>query len=149
MTVKLTLYKGKGTFVNAFIRWWAGSVYSHCELVVNGVCYSSSGMDKGVRRKIINLDDGKWDVIELPWADAESVVRYFAETDHHQYGYFGLITSQLFNRGIAQDRAQFCSEWCARAVGLPNASSYSPASLGRMCEHINELTAKAQAWQMK
>lgn len=149
MTVKLALYKGKGTFVNAFIRYWTRSEYSHCELVVNGMCYSSSGMDKGVRRKIINLDDGKWDVIELPWADAESVVAYFAETDHHRYGYFGLITSQLFNRGIAQDRAQFCSEWCARAVGLPSASSYSPASLGRLCEHINELTAKARAWPMK
>lgn len=149
MTVKLALYKGKGTFANAFVRYWTGSIYSHCELVVDGTCYSSSVMDKGVRRKIINLDDGNWDVIELTWANAESVVRYFAETDHHRYGYFGLITSQLFNRGIAQDRAQFCSEWCARALVLPNAPSYSPASLGRLCENINELTTRARTWQIK
>lgn len=136
MTVKLALYKGKGTLVNASIRYWTGSVYSHCELVVNSMCYSSSVMDKGVRRKIINLDDGKWDVIELPWADAESVIKYFAETDHHRYGYFGLITSQLFNRGIAQDRAQFCSEWCARALRLPTPSALNPASLGAVCEFI-------------
>ena len=147
--LKLALRKNDKRVVSRCIQFWTKSVYSHCELVVDGWCYSSSAMDNGVRRKHINLDPEKWDVIELPWADAESVIRYFAETDHHQYGYFGLITSQLFNRGIAQDRAQFCSEWCARAVGLPNASSYSPASLGRLCEHINELTAKAQAWQTR
>jgi hypothetical protein len=59
MTVKLALYKGRGGIANAVIRWWTGSIYSHCELVVDGLCYSSSVMDKGVRRKQIDLADGK------------------------------------------------------------------------------------------
>lgn len=138
--VKLALYKGKGQIGNAAIRWWTGSQYSHCELLVDGWCYSSSVMDKGVRRKLIDTDSGHWDCIELPWVDAQKVIAYFEATDYQRYGWLGLIRSQLFNRGRAQHGAQFCSEWCANALGLPNASSYSPASLGRLLEHINRLT---------
>jgi len=135
--VKLAMYKGRGQIGNAFIRWWTGSQYSHCELVVAGWSYSSSMMDKGVRRKLIDHADGKWDLIELPWADENLIRSYFYETDANQYGWLGLIRSQLFNRGRAQDGAQFCSEWCANALGLPNAPSYSPASLAKLADYIN------------
>lgn len=138
MTVRLAMYKGRGQIGNAFIRWWTGSQYSHCELVVEGWCYSSSAMDKGVRRKLINLDDGKWDLIDLPWADPERVLDYFAGSDDNQYGWLSLIRSQLFNRNRPINGAQFCSEWCAGAIELPNSSSYSPASLAGLCEHIRD-----------
>ena len=49
MSVQLALYKGRGTLFNALIRWWTRSPYSHCELVINGTCYSSSIRDGGVR----------------------------------------------------------------------------------------------------
>jgi len=133
MTVQLALYKGKGQIGNAAIRLWTGSEYSHCELVVDGWCYSSSVMDKGVRRKRIDLKPDKWDLIELPWANAADVQHYFAQTDHYRYGWPSLITSQLFNLNRAVKGAEFCSEWCAKAVGLPSASSYSPGSLGEIC----------------
>lgn len=139
MTVKLALYKGKGTFVNAFIRWWTRSIYSHCELVVNGACYSSSGMDGGVRRKQIDLNDGKWDLVDLDWVTEEQVVSYFNKTDHYRYGYFGLIKAQLFNRGKGQSKAPFCSEWCADACGIPTASSLSPHTLGKLVKWVNKL----------
>jgi hypothetical protein len=71
--VRLAMYKGRGQIGNAFIRWWTGSQYSHCELVVSGWCYSSSMMDKGVRRKLINLDAAKWDLIDLHWADENRI----------------------------------------------------------------------------
>jgi hypothetical protein len=135
--VKLAMYKGRGQVGNAFIRWWTGSQYSHCELVVAGWSYSSSMMDKGVRRKLIDHDDGKWDLIELPWADENLIRSYFYETDANQYGWLGLIRSQLFNRGRNQEGAQFCSEWCANALGLPNAPSYSPSSLANQISYIN------------
>jgi hypothetical protein len=135
--VKLAMYKGRGQVGNAFIRWWTGSQYSHCELVVSGWCYSSSMMDKGVRRKLINMDNDKWDLIELSWADENLIRSYFYETDSNEYGWLGLIRSQLFNRGRTQTGAQFCSEWCANALGLPNAPSYSPSSLANQISYIN------------
>lgn len=131
--VKLALYKGRGQIGNAVVRWWTGSPYSHCELVVDGWCYSSSVMDKGVRRKLIDLTDGKWDLIDLPWADPNRIREYFADSDDNRYGWLGLIRSQLFNRNRAVSGMQFCSEWCANAPGLPNGPSYSPASLGALC----------------
>lgn len=139
MGVQLALRKNDTRITARFIQWWTNSIYSHCELVVDGMCYSSSAMDGGVRSKRIELDAAKWDVIELPWADGAKIVRYFRETDHHKYGWTGLITAQMLNRGQGEDQAQFCSQWCAAAMTLPNPASYSPASLGRLVQYINEI----------
>lgn len=139
MAAQLALYKGSGQIGNAVIRWWTGSQYSHCELVVDGWCYSSSVMDKGVRRKLIDLDSGHWDLIELPWAAAEFVRDYFDKTDHLGYGWGALVTSQFLNLGIGYADSQFCSEWCANALHIPNASAYSPQTLLELCEFINGL----------
>lgn len=137
MTVQLALFKGKGIIGNALIRWWTGSIYSHCEIVVDGWCYSSSLMDKGVRRKRVGLEEheislssDKWDIIDLPLADAEHVLKYFAETDSHSYGWLSLIKSQIFNRNMSDYYAKFCSAWCGYAIKLPVPESYSPATLG-------------------
>lgn len=141
MTVKLALYKGRGGIGNAIVRWWTGSIYSHCELVVDGLCYSSSVMDKGVRRKQIDLADGKWDLLDLPWADRDAIVEHFQDTDHHTYGWFGLITAQLFNRNRGVAGTQFCSQWCANALDIPSAVSHSPVTLAALCVWVYELVA--------
>ncbi len=137
MTVQLAMYKGKGNLFNTLIRWWTNSKYSHCELVVDGLCYSSSGMDKGVRCKEIDLNSGNWDLIDLDWVDGNQVIDYFKLTDHYNYGYIGLITAQVFNRGNGQSEAPFCSEWCADACGIPNACSLSPNTLLNLISWLN------------
>ena len=55
MSVQLALYKAPGEWTNALIRWWTRSQYSHCELVIDGTCYSSSERDRGVRSKVMAL----------------------------------------------------------------------------------------------
>ena len=130
--VYLALYKGKGLIGNAVIRKWTRSIYSHCELVVDGVCYSSSLMDKGVRSKQINLNDGNWDLIELPERFGKYVLDYFAKTHGQRYGWLDLIRSQLFNLGSDEPGASFCSEWCAAALGIPSPTIYSPDTLGKL-----------------
>lgn len=136
MAVMLALRKNDERLVSRFIAWWTNSIYSHCELVVGGVSYSSSAMDGGVRGKIIDMPPDKWDFLELPWADADGVIKYFKETDHHKYGWLGLITGQLFNLNRAKSDTQFCSQWCAGALGIPNATSYSPETLSTMVNYI-------------
>lgn len=133
MIVLLALRKNDTRIGARLIHWWTSSIYSHCELVVDGVCYSSSIMDKGVRGKVIDIDPDKWDVIDLPWADAADVLEYFKATDSNSYGWFSMIFSQLFNRNQADSDSQFCSEWCASAIGLPNPSTYSPKTLVDTC----------------
>lgn len=150
MTVQLALYKGKGQIGNAFIRLWTGSIYSHCELVVDGWCYSSSVMDKGVRRKLfgqgddrISLSPDKWDLIPLPWATAGAIVEYFEATDHHRYGWPSLILSQFLNLNQPVKGAQFCSEWCAASLRLPAPSSLNPRTLGEWCAYLGKMGAVA------
>lgn len=138
MTVKLAMYKGKGTIANKIIRWWTNSPYSHCELVVDGLWYSSSVMDGGVRSKEIVDHSNHWDYFEIPWGSKDAIMEYFRLTDHHRYGWLSLIWSQLFNRNMNTSTAQFCSEWCANALAIPNAASHSPASLARLCEWLNQ-----------
>jgi hypothetical protein len=140
-TVRLALRKHDSRLSAKAVQWWTGSIYSHCELVVGGLCYSSSVMDGGVRCKAIALDPAKWDVVELPWATADEVVGYFRDTDKHRYGWPSLITSQLLNLNRPAKNAQFCSEWCAAALKLPSPSSYSPASLGSLCGFMGDLIA--------
>lgn len=135
MTVQLALRKHDTRIAAEAIQWWTNSIYSHCELVVDGWCYSSSVMDKGVRKKVIDLDPAKWDLIELPWADAGKIREYFIATDHLRYGWPSLITSQLFNLNRPVNGAQFCSEWCAAALEMPAPSSLNPHTLGEWCQY--------------
>jgi|SRR5690554_2397236 len=141
MTVRLAMYKGKGGPFNALVRWWTGSDYSHCELEVGGVCYSSSLMDGGVRGKIIDLGSGNWDLVDLAWADADLILAHFHRTAHIRYGLTSLIVNQLLNRNRPDEGAQFCSEWCAAALGLPAPSSLSPATLSAWCMHVTSIYA--------
>lgn len=138
MNVQLALRKNDTRIGARFIQYWSGSIYSHCELVVDGLCYSSSIVDKGVRVNKIDLEPDKWDIIDLPWANSEQVLKYFKETDSNTYGWLSLIGSQLFNRNQTDKTSQFCSEWCANAIGLPDAATYSPRTLANTCHYMNQ-----------
>ena len=56
--MKLAFYKAKhGTKIDKIVAAAIGSEYSHVELVFSdGICFSASPRDKGVRFKTINLD---------------------------------------------------------------------------------------------
>lgn len=136
--MKLALYKGKGLIGNALVRFWKRSPYSHCELVIDDRCYSSSVMDGGVRAKTINLHDDHWDLIDLPWADKEDALMHFLTTQGQRYSWWSLIASQFFNREYDEKKASFCSEWCAAALGLPTPVIHSPESLGKLCQYLGE-----------
>lgn len=142
MTVKLALRKHDKRWFAKAICWWTGSIYSHCELVVDDICYSSSVMDGGVRAKQINLDPTKWDIIDLPWADASKVISYFEKTQYNPYGWLQLLSSQLLNRNTGSDDGDFCSNWCAEALGLPNPLTLSPGTLGVFCSFLSEFLYK-------
>jgi hypothetical protein len=84
-------HAGLAGVVNRGIRRATSSPYSHTELCIGnpfeGVvsCLSASGVDKGVRRKDMQLNPDKWDILELPWADANDVLRRFAAIQGHPY----------------------------------------------------------------
>ncbi|NMG71843.1 hypothetical protein DNK49_19105 [Azoarcus communis] len=135
--MQLALYKGRGSLGNALIRWWTKSEYSHCEVVaLSQYGYSSSIRDGGVRMKRIDWNPEHWDFIELPWADIGCVTELYVKTAGEPYGYWDLLTRQIFNRpGDAP--GWFCSEWCAAALGFASPQIYSPALLAQACRMRN------------
>lgn len=136
--MKLAMYKGKGKIGNAIIRWWTKSNYSHCEIVIDDYCYSSSLMDGGVRKKSINLDPDKWDLIDLDVFSESQVLYYFEKTKGNKYGWLDLLINQLFNKADNRSKSDFCSEWIAAALGIPDSVIHSPKTLCNLVLWVNK-----------
>ena len=49
------------------------------------------------------------------------------------------VGSQVFNRGINNKGAAFCSEWIAQAGGVPNPELYNPGTLRDLNQYLNEV----------
>lgn len=137
MSVYLALYKAKGNWVNSLIRWKTDSIYSHCEIIVDGWMYSSTVRDGGVRCKIDSTDSEHWDLIPILFNNGESVLKHYSDTKNNPYGWIDMIQSQIFKRKTKDNKGDFCSEWCAAALNIPNPQQYSPDELGELIKWAN------------
>ncbi len=115
------------------------SKYSHAELVIDRVCFSSSARDKGIRGKVIDLHDGHWDVFDVrddldgPGA-ARAAFRWFADHAGTEYDWHGIYRFAL---PFVKQKANrwFCSEAVAAALGHPTPEKFSPADLLSLVKH--------------
>ena len=137
--VQLALYRGPGTtfthklahiitcaVLSVRDRRWCP--FSHAELVIDGVCHSSSVRDDGVRRKIITLSRDRWVVIDMPRVDADAALRRFEEREGRGYDWPGALRWGLpFLR--QRPRADYCFEVVAYMLGLPCPESWSALDL--------------------
>lgn len=146
-TVYLALYKGRrdGAWYQPnvaaarlgdwLIRTFTRSPYSHCEIALHKgggqyACYSASIRDGGVRAKTMPLPADKWDLIPIRDAEAhDKVWALYQATIGARYDYIGALGVVLPVRQVEQ--RWFCSEWCARALGLGQPEKYSPSRLAR------------------
>lgn len=133
--MKLALYKGPSKdWMHKFAHWaicvFTGSPYSHCELVLDGYCYSASSRDGGVRKKYIDLNSGKWDVLELDSGyDPAVALAWFAVHEGQPYdwpGVFGLA----MGLSLHSKRKSFCSEACGSMLGFEKSHKLWPNTLG-------------------
>jgi hypothetical protein len=125
--MKLAFYIAKGTIFDKVIRLVTRSKYSHCELVIDGICYSSSNRDCGIRMKNINLDPKSWQVIDIV-ADRTTAVEWYIKNIGCKYDWIGAITSVLPIH-INVRKRYFCSEAVAHMLNLPNPRSQTPQSI--------------------
>lgn len=130
--MKIALYKGPATgFWNTLGHWlvcigtW--SLYSHVELVIDGVCWSSTARDGGVRGKVIDLTSGKWDVIDVTGDQAKALAWFQAHAGQH-YDWWGIVRFVL---PLVKQRPGefFCSESVAAALGLDHPEDTTPQDL--------------------
>jgi len=113
------------------------SNYSHTELMFSdGMCFSSSGRDNGVRYKKIIPDPKRWDIFELDLTEEEeSHIRYLADMyikKRTRYDYLGALACG-FHLCLMNKRS-FCSEIVSELLsyiyvlkGFP--CHYSPGKL--------------------
>lgn len=153
--VYLALYKGTGgslydRLTDWLIRKITKGQYSHCEIVVAKSeikdhyhreewfeCYSSSPRDGGVRQQVINLNDGKWDLIELPNVRESQVITYFKQTKGKPYDWRGMLGIAF---GIKQKQDKyFCSEWCFNLINNSDEGwRFCPNQLAVIFKRINK-----------
>ena len=115
------------------------SVFSHVELEINGVCYSSSNRDGGVRSKIINTSNHqKWLSFELKNnIDKNICLNYFKSVEGQKYDWLNIFCTQLIKLNMQSEDKQICSEFVANCLGLENAYKYSPESLFYKLKELN------------
>lgn len=114
-TVILAFYKGTEHWMDRAIQDVTEGPYSHCELVVHGIAYSSSTRDNGVRQKDdIDFYSGHWDLVRIE-ADEEAIKEWFAKHDGAPYDYLAL-SSFIVPWRLQWPGAWFCSEACAAAL---------------------------------
>lgn len=138
MAMQLALYKGPPTEWRHKLAHWAicaltSSRYSHVELVIDGICWSSSYRDGGVRAARINLASGHWDLFPIQ-GDTAAALRWFRAHQGEAYDWAGLLrVSPLLRWLPRRPHKRFCSEAVAAALGHPDPETQSPQDVLAHC----------------
>lgn len=131
--MKLAFYKAKhGTIVDKLVAAVIDSEYSHVELVFSdGICFSASPRDKGVRFKQIDINNGKWDLyrIEKPFYE-DLLIKQVEKFEDQPYDTLGAIGSGIGVPLYAANK-KFCSLIIACIFKLENINQ-NPESLRRI-----------------
>ena len=143
--------KGKNP-LGLLIAGWTLGPYAHCELIVDGVSFSSGGTDGGVREKDVIYNSKDWDIWEISEIDKNKVLAFYDLTEKHKYDYKGIIFSQLFWWINAHNKDKwFCSEWCLQALdyatkyelpwkkGLLRKKGYNKFSPNRLKDYLQDI----------
>jgi hypothetical protein len=115
VTVYIAGYKGEDYWGDRLIQWWTNKIYSHCEIVIDGMCYSAASYEGRVRSKKIDLGNGNWDVTPIKGGDPEIVKQWFKDRDGAGYDYLGLA-GFVFPWRTDNPKKWFCSRACVEAL---------------------------------
>lgn len=125
MRLQLALYKGPPrkdvghTLSHYAIRAWTWSRWSHAELVIDDVCWSASARDGGIRDKVIDLNSGRWELVDFPAtpAEREAARSFFRANRGRKYDWAGILRFVFPFLPHSKSR-RFCFEAIGDALGL-------------------------------
>lgn len=129
--LQVAFYKAKyGDWLDRVIDSCSGfGGHSHVELVFDdGVCFSSSGRDGGVRFKTIDIHSGHWDIVPLPAVtDAqEAVMRAAARAQLGLPYNFNACLGFILPFVPRNPNARMCSEVCSDVLIAGGAMARTP-----------------------
>jgi hypothetical protein len=124
--------KGWQGIFNIGIRKLTKSIYSHTEVCIGNPfdapvkCVSSSGVDKGVRAKTMQLNPDKWDILPMDWVTEKDVEDFLAENEGTGYDFMGCARF-VFPFALRDHPVKFfCTEAVATIAGYKDAWRFSP-----------------------
>lgn len=142
--MQIALYKGPPSSLihhlsHYITRLGTWSKYSHSELVIDGVCYSSSARDGGVRGKVVDLESGHWDVFNI--TDNKQIkakaLSWFIEHDGDSYDYRNIIRYVFPFIGHNKNH-WVCYEAVGAALGINRPHMLTAESLLREAIEMRE-----------
>ena len=144
-TITLAFYKGiySTSLVNILISIFTLSKYSHVELIINEISYSSRPESNGFSGKKIdyNKDIHLWDFIELEVSviDILSILKLVKNTNGRTYDWLGIFFWHLIPIGIEDPKRWYCSEWIAKAfdvmgIRLSRSIQVTPGKLYKLVQ---------------
>ena len=136
--IKIHFYKARNGKIGDKIVGLV-SVFSHVELEINGVCYSASNRDGGVRSKVIDTSNPKkWVSFQLKKNIDKSIcLKYFETVEGQKYDWLNIFFSQIIKLNIQSKNKQICSEFIANCLNLKDAYKYSPETLFYALKELN------------
>ena len=120
----MAFYKAKGSWINAVVRWWTKSVYSHAELImpdgINWIGISPFLKSRVSRRIVLDYNPSEWDIIEINITPEQRdiILEFYRETRGDRYDWFGMLLSQFLPCKIKHRKRWYCSEWIAYALRI-------------------------------
>lgn len=142
----LAFHKGSGDWLAKLMRSIQKGPFPHCELITmkDGLSYSSSAQDKGVRSKDIRLmnlhDENKWDIFEMNLKDynLDDFYMFFNKADGYTYAYADIFLFHVLGLPIKLNKNKhICSGFTTIAVDTILKTSDS--SVARRMARLNEL----------
>lgn len=125
MKATVAFYKGKGDFTDKLIRWYTSSKYSHVELIVDDIWYSTSPRTLEIAGRYVTPKEENWEYIEVDIDYAEFIALY-TRAKGSKYDWLGIFLSQFLPLGIHSRKRWFCSEFVMEALGVEGSNIYSP-----------------------
>lgn len=139
MRVKLALHKGQKhnlpflivhvlICIVLSIRYLKICKYSHSELIIDGICYSSMAGGGGVRAAVLNMDRDEWDIFDCPNVDADAALARFEKIKGQGYDWLGAVSWAI---PFAKHRPTrySCFETDATMLEMENAHRQGPFEL--------------------
>lgn len=135
---KAAFYINRNPLIDKTICWRTSGHTSHVELLLDdGLCYSSSWRDGGVRKKRIEMDH-HWQLVDIPFANDDAIREFFQNKIGAKYDLPGVLGGQALSIKFHKGSWWFCSEICAEALGLTDSWRYSPVMLYHFLTSMNK-----------
>jgi hypothetical protein len=138
--MKIAFYKNHLDWSDKLIAYWTRHKYTHVELIYEGMWYSSSFFDGGVRSKMIHPNKENWDIYTFNQSfNHTNSIEFILTQIGKSYDLKGLIFAELLSLKHHEHSEWYCSELVHASLVIGEYKNVLPTNLispGKLFEHL-------------